>query len=170
MNISLLETAWIHDENGTGLEGMLKSLGARVHDAREMEAGMERIDALVIGSAADAKAKYLVALASSQKKPVLWIVRDKREEQGIKKTFSTVSDLVVVRFDPQTLSEACKRFFAQHATIEEKPTIKFTLRITPAMDKYLQWKSKQTGLSKADFLRETIQSQIIDQDQAYTNE
>ena len=51
--------------------------------------------------------------------------------------------------------------------INEVPSIKFTLRITPSLERYLQWKSQETGLSKADFLRDFLQKEVIDKDSQY---
>ena len=49
---------------------------------------------------------------------------------------------------------------------KETPTIKFTLRITPRIERFLHWKTHNTKVSKADFLRELIE-RLIDQDEDY---
>jgi predicted HicB family RNase H-like nuclease len=41
------------------------------------------------------------------------------------------------------------------------PTIKFTLRFTPRASRYINWKSKQKKISKADYLRKTLDEQIL---------
>ena len=50
---------------------------------------------------------------------------------------------------------------------DNEPTVKFTLRITPSMERYLQWKAKQMKMTKADFLREQIDTQVVQRDEAY---
>jgi hypothetical protein len=47
--------------------------------------------------------------------------------------------------------------------VKEIPRIKFTLRITPTIDEYLDWKSQEVKLKKADFLRDEI-DQLIAKD------
>ena len=42
----------------------------------------------------------------------------------------------------------------------ELPKIKFTLRITSRIERYLHWKTHNTKLTKADFLREMIEEMI----------
>jgi len=48
----------------------------------------------------------------------------------------------------------------------ELPTIKFTLRVTTRIERYLHWKTNNTKITKADFLRELIEN-LIDKDQDY---
>ena len=43
---------------------------------------------------------------------------------------------------------------------KEVPTIKFTLRFTPRAERYLRWKTHNTKVSKADFLRNLIDASI----------
>ena len=43
------------------------------------------------------------------------------------------------------------------AGIKEKPTIKFTLRLTSRMERYLQLKSKKVRKNKADYLRQIVE-------------
>lgn len=50
----------------------------------------------------------------------------------------------------------------------EIPSIKFTLRITPQIEKYLHWRTHNTDLSKADFLREEIKK-IMEENKEYQN-
>ena len=50
--------------------------------------------------------------------------------------------------------------------IKERPNIKFTLRVTSRMERYLDWKSKKLKKTKADFLREFI-GEIMDKDEGF---
>lgn len=43
---------------------------------------------------------------------------------------------------------------------DEKADIKFTLRITPKIEKYFTWKIQNTDLNKADFVRNRIEQEI----------
>jgi len=51
--------------------------------------------------------------------------------------------------------------------LQEKPTIKFTLRLTPSIDQYLDWKAEKNNLSKADYLRKLLKEKIIPNDGDY---
>lgn len=48
----------------------------------------------------------------------------------------------------------------------DKPNIKFTLRITPRIEKYLSWKIQNTDRTKADYLREEVE-RLIDEDDEF---
>ena len=47
------------------------------------------------------------------------------------------------------------------------PTIKFTWRITPRNDRYLQWRTINTGQTKADWLRKYMVETLINEDEEY---
>ncbi len=121
----------------------------------------------------DDQSTYLIALALAKQKPVLYFSEQgKRIDPAIKnlqqhELFKRL--LRIVAFTPATLDRDIAKAVSgiEDGTLAELPTIKFTLRITPTMERYLQWKSKKTGLSKADFLRQVVQDQIIAKDQEY---
>ena len=46
------------------------------------------------------------------------------------------------------------------------PNIKFTLRITRAIEQYLHWKTHNTTDSKADYLRELV-GRFMEEDERY---
>lgn len=50
----------------------------------------------------------------------------------------------------------------------DQPSIKFTLRITPRIEKYLSWKIKNTEKTKADYLRGEIEK-IMEEDDEFQN-
>ncbi|MBU1118546.1 GAF domain-containing protein [Patescibacteria group bacterium] len=50
---------------------------------------------------------------------------------------------------------------------DKKPTIKFTLRISKEIERYLSWKINNTDKTKADFLREVITEDLIADDEEY---
>ncbi|MBU1167747.1 GAF domain-containing protein, partial [Patescibacteria group bacterium] len=47
------------------------------------------------------------------------------------------------------------------------PNIKFTLRISKEIDRYLNWKVHNTKKTKADFLREAILEDLMEPDEEY---
>lgn len=49
---------------------------------------------------------------------------------------------------------------------DDIPSLKYTLRISPRIDRYLRWKTANTEWRKADYLRNTIQG-MMDKDEDY---
>lgn len=49
----------------------------------------------------------------------------------------------------------------------KKPNIKFTLRISKEIERYLAWKVNNTNNTKADFLRDAILKEIMENDENY---
>lgn len=56
---------------------------------------------------------------------------------------------------------------AKNIDPDKKPTIKFTLRISKEIERYLTWKIHNTDQSKADFLRNLLTEDVIQEDQDY---
>ncbi len=97
---------------------------------------------------------------NSPPRDVMSYVRKQPYPRSIK-TFSYTSE---------TMPLAVRRFMGQHATDpyhrEELPATKYTLRLTPRDDKYLQWLAKQHHTTKAKMLRHIIH-ELIEKDDAY---
>ena len=137
------------------------------------EGVMEKMDALIIeGTRPIAESAYLVAIALAHQKPILYFA-----EKG--KTIN--KNLVHLQKDKNTGKFLGLKYYTENIlektlldflqTIEqgegrEAPTIKFTLRITPRIERFLHWKTHNTKKTKADFLRELIEK-LIDEDQDY---
>ncbi len=60
------------------------------------------------------------------------------------------------------------QMMAKRKTKFDQPSIKFTLRITPRIEKYLSWKIKNTEKTKADYLRGEIEK-IMEEDDEFQN-
>ncbi len=134
---------------------------------------LDKMDALVIeGSEPDADLGYLLAYAMSMRRPTLYLYDKDVSNRGVLKYLGDrqVPSFIQVR---SYSGDQVVAYVDQFLTglvgeqADHEPTVKFTLRITPAMERYLQWKSKKMGVTKADFLREQIESKIILQDEAY---
>jgi len=135
---------------------------------------LEKMDAVIIeGTKSPAEAGYLIALALTHKKPILYLCQKNRP---VDRTLArlenskTATQLFNLSYYTTTNLEKILADFLQ--TIErgegkELPTIKFTLRLTPRIDRYLSWKIHNTKLTKADFLREQIEK-LMKQDQDYS--
>ncbi len=134
---------------------------------------LDKMDALVIeGSEPDADLGYLLAYAMSMRRPTLYLYDKDVSNRGVLKYLGDrqVPGFIQVRsYSGDQIIAYVDQFLTALVgeQAEHEPTVKFTLRITPAMERYLQWKSKQLKMTKADFLREQIDTQVLQRDEAY---
>ncbi|GEM_PF-709359 len=116
---------------------------------------------------------YFLALALGQKKRVLYLHEEgTRVNQMLSFILKEYSVGHLVSIVSYTRGNILKKIqdFVSHVEIpgkREKASIKFTLRITPRIDRYLFWKSRKLRVSKADFLRERILEELIENDGEY---
>jgi len=129
---------------------------------------LDKMDAFVIeATSPDPEVGYLLAYAMSQKKPVLYLIL-KGTKLGPR--LKRLPDNVKIKeYTEDEISEELLDFLKllEKGWEDASANIKFTLRITPQIERYLQWKSKRKKLSKADFLREKIVSDLIENDEEY---
>lgn len=171
--ISAIESIKGHD--GVSALELLRQFGVHILDgASQDHLEMEKIDIVVLpASDQDPQTAYTIALALSQKKPVLCLLpKGQRLPESyalLKNNRSLAKYLHTCFYTPLNLKEGIYKFLQKIESAERKevPSVKFTLRITPSMERYLQWKSKKSGLSKADFLRKAIKESIIEKDTEY---
>lgn len=134
---------------------------------------LEHVNALIIDATKKSPENgYLVALALTHKKPTLFL-----HEKGtgidenllqLEKNQNASQFLKIQNYQEQNLKKILMEFsaFAEHKSGKELPKIKFTLRITPRIERYLQWKTHNINKSKADFLREKI-AKMIEEDEEF---
>jgi len=116
---------------------------------------------------------YLIATALAQKKPILYLLpkgtplpdqlRNLLNDKNLKKLF------ILKFYSEKSLDNLLLDFIDIIETGElrrEVPTIKFTLRFTPRVERYLRWKSIKSKLSKADILRKLV-DEAIKNDETY---
>ncbi len=134
---------------------------------------LEKMDGLIIeGSSPLPESGYLIAIALTHQKPVLYLADKTRPINKnllhLKQDKNAGKYLTLINYSEKDLAEIIVGFLqtAEHGEGRELPTIKFTLRITPRIERYLQWKTHNTKISKADFLRELIEG-LIDRDEEY---
>ena len=146
-------------------------LGSEATETAAQRGGslLDLMDGLIIeGSTEDSEVGYLLAYAIAQKKPTLFLSeRGSRgrqilrylNERQIPKTclirYYTATNLVWL------LAEFLKTI--DQSEVREIHRIKFTLRITPTIEEFLEWKTRNTKVKKADFLRQEVE-RLIDQD------
>lgn len=139
---------------------------------RRGESFLDYVDAIVIeGSEADSEVGYLLAYAIAQKKPALLLLRKGTTNRNPLASFGQrlPKHLTMSFYRPETLEQQLISFLRQLGEIEyqEVPSIKFTLRITPQIEQYLSWKTHNTKITKADFLRALILDDVIAKDEAF---
>ncbi len=123
---------------------------------------LDKMDSIIIeASKQDQEIGYLLAYAISQKKPLLYLYQKGTPEKiafGYL-TKKSVPDFVQMKsYCSEDLEEKLMEFVNSiGAGIKEKPTIKFTLRLTSRMERYLRLKSKKVRKNKADYLREIVE-------------
>ena len=132
---------------------------------------LDRMEAIIIeGTESAADIGYLLALAISQKKPALYIYEKGAGSQEVLKYLSEKSipaSLKVRNYEKNSLEKILIDFLKtlKGREIREVARIKFTLRITSSIEKYLHYKTHNTTKSKADFLREYIERMMkLDKD------
>jgi hypothetical protein len=175
MRVYLDDIHYVHPESKSAFEEVLYQSGVDLVQPKDTKDGqLPRVDLIILHYQEDEqKLAYISALAIAQKVPVIFLIpkgnrvpemlsyiqKNKSLEKYVRTSFYSRDSL------KKSFQEALAHF--ELKVLQETPTIKFTLRITPSMERYLKWKNKQTGKSKADFLREAIQEQIIDKDSKY---
>lgn len=165
-NAGVLVMSNLVDKNITGFSS---------HDLEKMDASgeslLEKMDALIIeGTRPLAESGYMIAIALAHKKPILYLSdKSKQINQNLmhlKKDKGTAKLLKLEYYTEVTLERVVLDFLqkAEKGESHQAPNIKFTLRITPRIERYLHWKTHNTKVSKADFLRGLIEKLINDDD------
>lgn len=128
---------------------------------------LDKMDCIIIeASQSDQEIGYLLAYTISQKKPLLYLYKKGTPEKvafGYLTKKNTPDFLRMASYTIQDLQQKVLQFIDEVGMgkgLREKPTIKFTLRITSQMERYLDWKSKRKKKTKADFLRNILERMI----------
>lgn len=134
---------------------------------------LERMDALIIeGTRPVTESAYLIAIALAHHKPILYLCEKNKiinkNLLHLQKDKNTAKFLDLKYYSDNSLEKIVLEFLqtVEKGEGREQPTIKFTLRITPRIERFLYWKTHNTKISKADFLRELIE-ELIDEDEDY---
>ncbi len=134
---------------------------------------LERIDAVIIeGSEPTPEAGHLVALALAYRKPVLYLCeRGKTIDRHLQRLLENKASSAFLRLEHYGLDSLPSRLQGFLHLVErgegiDAPTIKFTLRLTPAIERYLAYRVKGSKKTKADFLRELLDG-LMGEDQGY---
>lgn len=131
---------------------------------------LEQMDAFIIeGTTSDPEVGFLLAHAIALKKPLLYLY----QRGTVPQIFSRLSQrelpsfVKVHAYEEEKIAGSLLAFLSsiEGVVIREVPRIKFTLRITNTIEEFIHFKTHNTKLSKADYLREQIERQMeSDQD------
>jgi len=132
---------------------------------------MDKMDCVIIeASKPDQEIGYLLAYAISQKKPLLYLYQKGTPERvayGYLTKKSVPEFIQMKSYSSADLEGRIKEFINSiGAGIKEKPTIKFTLRLTPRIERYLNAKAKKVNINKADYLREIVE-ELMKKDEGF---
>lgn len=139
---------------------------------RRGESFLNYVDAMIVeGSEPDSEVGYLLAFAIAQKKPALLLLRKGTALHNPLATFGQrlPTHLSVCYYNDEGLEKRIISFLQSVGDIEyqEVPSIKFTLRITRPIEQYLSWKTRNSNVTKADFLRKVILDDVIAKDELF---
>ncbi len=156
-----------HDHEGK--EDLTKSEIERMSDAGENV--LDKMDGIIIeASVQDSEVGYLLAYAIAQKKPILYLYEKHSGAKSVMGYFtnSKIPDSVKIQvYEEPDLPAILSDFLHRIETGESKdlPTIKFTLRITPQIERFLKLKAKQYRTTKADYLRDKVIKKYMEGDE-----
>lgn len=169
------------DEVSQKISDYLSSSGVAVlsnqdqfSNANKTEMSLEKMQAVIIYGEDAASAGYVVAAALSQKKPVCYLLPKGLkfpEELRYLQNNRQLGDLFFLQqLDKSKIVDAVYDFLEMLETGElrqENVKIKFTFRLSPRLERYLNWKSSKEKISKADWLRKFLIEKVIGQDQEW---
>ncbi|MFA5995035.1 MAG: hypothetical protein WCW27_02265 [Patescibacteria group bacterium] len=115
---------------------------------------------------------YLLAQAIILQKPTLCLYSKHNVPRAMLAHLSKKNiprSILVKSYSERTLEQIVQAFLLtidRTVSIAEAPTIKFTLRLTPALEQYLEWLARQHNVNKAEQMRALLK-QIIAADKEY---
>lgn len=128
---------------------------------------LSKIDMLIIEATNQhPEVSYLIAQAAMYKKPTLCLYKHGRQRHITLNHLSKQPNLTFLQIQPYTtksLPQVILKFLKNTKAVhiqDNIPSIKFTLRISSRIERYLAWKAKQEKTTKARFLRNKIERDI----------
>jgi hypothetical protein len=132
---------------------------------------LDAMQAMVVeGSTPDPQAGYLLAYAIAEKRPLLYLYARGEVAPEVLR-YLNLKDIpkhvVVTTYTPANLERTVEEFLKRFGKVKirEVPRIKFTLRLTPTIDEYLDFKTRNTKKTKADYLRDKLDKLLEDDDE-----
>ena len=137
--------------------------------ARYEAAGTPLLDAMqaiiVEGTTPDPQSGYLLAYALAEKRPLLYLYQRGDVAPDVLR-YLNLKDIpkfvTVATYRPESVEKLVVQFLGRvgDVKVREVPRIKFTLRLTQTIDEYLDYRTRNTKLTKADYLRDHVDTLI----------
>ncbi len=166
----------IHDKIVSGLKILLKSKGIVVTASGDGDVLLKRIQLLIIeASQPNPQVAFLIASALAHRKPILILLARGTPLDLHLRTLQrdkTVGRWLRVEFyQDKNLLKLVENFVDRwtRGVGRELPLIKFTLRLTSTLDRYLTWKGLQVRKTRANFLRQIVE-EMADGDRRFQSQ
>ena len=139
-----------------------------------------QIEAVIIeGTHIASDTVYIIATALAYKKPVLYLMEKGhlipnqlsyiRDDNNLGENFFLKFYKSQRGKDKSNLNEVILDFLGLLGSgklIKERVNVKFTLRISPRLERYLNWKALSAKKSKAEYVRDSL-NKITNEDESY---
>ncbi len=153
-------------KNGVSLVSNVEKKMLKGENEARKSISYDQIEAVIIeGTHIASDTVYIIATALAYKKPVLYLMEKGhqipeqlsyiRKDKNLGKNFflkfykSAGKEIETVIFDFLGLLES-------GSLMKEKVNVKFTLRISPRIERYLNWKALNIKKSKAQYVRDVL--------------
>ena len=153
-------------KNGVSLVSNVEKKMLKGENEARKSISYDQIEAVIIeGTHIASDTVYIIATALAYKKPVLYLMEKGhqipeqlsyiRKDKNLGKNFflkfykSAGKEIETVIFDFLGLLES-------GSLMKEKVNVKFTLRISPRIERYLNWKTLNIKKSKAQYVRDIL--------------
>jgi len=163
-------------KNGVSLVSNVEKKILKGENEARKSISYDQIEAVIIeGTHIAADTVYIIATALAYKKPVLYLMEKGheipeqlsyiRKDNNLGKNFflkfykSIGKEVESVIFDFLGLLES-------GSLMREKVNVKFTLRVSPKIERYLNWKALNIKKSKAEYVRDILNKTAIE-DKSY---
>lgn len=153
-------------KNGVNLVSNLEKIVTKGENEARKSISYDQIEAVIIeGTHTFSDTIYIIATALAYKKPVLYLMEkghpipDQLEYIRKDENLGANFFLKFYKKDKKSIEDTILDFLELLESgnlLTEKVNVKFTLRISPRTERYLNWKSLGVKKSKARYLREML--------------
>lgn len=179
---------YIHDaKTGGKIESICRGLQVKILTEEEVSQRTElpenvdffldEVDALIMDvTKPNNQIHFIVAQALLTQKPTLCVYGKNQgpgELLGYIRKQPSPRPIKTYGYTTRTLQEGVERFLINHNPtiydIDDDPLIKFTMRFSPRLDRYMEWYAGQNGISKARAVRSLLEK-YMKKDDRYIDE
>ncbi len=161
---------FLHDNTS----GLIESILQKSHLQLKKEfASFDDIDACIIEmSDSSNRVEQWLAKAVLVQKPTLCLYQKNNEPRALLINLrkpGLPKNIIIKNYTSRSIPTILERFVSERSVLPVElatPSIKFTLRLTPDVDQYLEWNAEKSGDSKANLLRQWLRERIS-QDDSY---